>query len=319
MIRKKDGIHIESERKFVADSRSSTGDINFVSHAHFDHMHLSEEEFLCSKETGKLAEARSGESLNYVSGAEDVSLLPAGHVLGSRAALIQGEKKTLYTGDLSVRDRLYLEGFTPEKADILVIESTYGIPNYRFPPQQEVESRIADWAEDKDQPLLLFGYSLGKAQKIQRIIGQSTGRDIYVNSTISKVNKAFREVAGLDFQAEEFDSVDELDGNSVLVLPSNQARSKRVEKIVEKTGGLKAGFSGWAVDSSFKYRGDYDETFVLSDHCGFDELVEVVEGVDPEKVYTHHGFDEAFASFVSRELGIPAQSLKKNQSTLSDF
>jgi len=40
----------------------------------------------------------------------------------------------------------------------------------------------------------------------------------------------------------------------------------------------------------------------LSDHCGFDDLVKLVKQVDPEKVYTTHGFDEEFASYLKESL-----------------
>jgi putative mRNA 3-end processing factor len=133
-IREKDGIHIEGERKVVADSRSFRGDVNFVSHAHFDHMHQGDGEVVSSELTAKLAEARSGEKVDRTE-AENIELLNSGHILGSSAALVKGEKDVLYTGDVSMRDRVYLDGFEPVSADILIIESTYGIPAYRFPEQ----------------------------------------------------------------------------------------------------------------------------------------------------------------------------------------
>ncbi|MDY6778473.1 MAG: MBL fold metallo-hydrolase RNA specificity domain-containing protein, partial [Candidatus Nanohaloarchaea archaeon] len=59
--------------------------------------------------------------------------------------------------------------------------------------------------------------------------------------------------------------------------------------------------------------------FPLSDHCDFDDLIELVKQVDPDQVYTHHGFDEAFASHLRAEEGFQAQALQRNQSTLRDF
>ncbi|WP_458205749.1 hypothetical protein [Haladaptatus sp. NG-SE-30] len=35
---------------------------------------------------------------------------------------------------------------------------------------------------------------------------------------------------------------------------------------------MKVGFSRWAVTDSYRYRGGYDVTFPLSDHCDFDDL-----------------------------------------------
>ena len=59
-------------------------------------------------------------------------LLNAGHIAGSNMFLVRGEKAVLYTGDMSTRDRFGMEGARPIKTDVLIIESTYGDPSYRF-------------------------------------------------------------------------------------------------------------------------------------------------------------------------------------------
>ncbi|MFB6158602.1 MAG: MBL fold metallo-hydrolase RNA specificity domain-containing protein [Candidatus Nanohalobium sp.] len=318
-ITEKDGIHIHGEKKVVADSRNSKGDINFVSHAHFDHMHRSDTKVVASELTAKLAEARSDETVQRTE-SENLELIPSGHILGSSSALIKGEEDVLYTGDVSLRDRVYLDGFKPVSADILVVESTYGIPAYRFPEQQVIENRIKDFIRDEDSPLILFGYSLGKAQKIQKLVEEATERPVLAHESVKKMNDVVEEATDMNFSAIPYGENKELmEENGILIAPSRSSQSNWVEKLVGKTGAVKAGFSGWATTESFKYRGGYDETFQLSDHCDFDGLVELVEKVDPEKVYVQHGFDEEFASYLKKEKGFNARALKKNQSSLTDF
>ncbi|MFB6190680.1 MAG: mRNA cleavage and polyadenylation specificity factor-like protein [Candidatus Nanohaloarchaea archaeon] len=319
MIRERDGIHFDLEEKVVADSRKASGDVNFVSHAHFDHMHQGPGEVVCSDATAALAEARTGNEVEFIEEHDTMELLPSGHIIGSRAALMHGKKDVLYTGDVSLRDRLYLDGFSPVEADVLVVETTYGIPAYRLPVQDELERRILDWMESEDRPMLLFGYSLGKAQKIQKLAEKATDRPILAHGSVKKMNEAVEEATGIGFSAEAYGDNREKLENGVLVAPSRLSRSDWADNLVEEFGAVKAGFSGWAASDSFRYRGGYDEAFALSDHCGFDDLVTLVEEVDPDKVYTHHGFDEAFASFLKREKGINAQPLKRNQATLDDF
>lgn len=322
MIRQSNGIQIRNGEEVVVADGKAEGDHRVISHAHFDHLKLNDgEKVICSETTSKLAEARSGNSVEFVDGNEKVELMPSGHILGSSAALVDGKKKVLYTGDVSTRDRLYMDGFDPVDADVLVMETTYGVPNYRFPSQEEIEKRFRDWLEEnRETPLILFGYSLGKAQKIQKMLEKFSDREILAHSAVKKMNETVEEATELDFRARPYGENKELlDDNAVLVAPSRSSKADWVEKLVEKYGAKKAGFSGWAVDDSFRYRGGYDETFALSDHCDFDELVELVEKVDPEKVYTQHGFDEAFASHLKKELGINARALKNNQSSLADF
>jgi putative mRNA 3-end processing factor len=318
-ITEKDGIHIEGEKKVVADSRSYSGDINFVSHAHFDHMHQGEGEVICSELTAKLSEARSGDKVERKD-SNKIELIPSGHIIGSSAALIRGEKDVLYTGDVSLRDRVYMDGFEPVSADVLIMESTYGIPAYTFPEHEVVEQRIKDFVQNEDSSLILFGYSLGKAQKIQKIIEEATDRPILAHGSVKNMNDAVEKASELDFEAIPYgENRERMKEDGILIAPSSSSRSDWVEKLVDETGAKKAGFSGWGATESFKHRGGYDETFQLSDHCDFNELVELVEKVDPEKVYVQHGFDEEFASYLKREKGINARALKQNQSSLTDF
>ncbi|SEV81537.1 MBL fold metallo-hydrolase [Natrinema salifodinae] len=343
-VRHRDGIHFEREdgqAHVVADARSAVGAVNVVSHAHADHTFRSTPEtVVCSAETAAIAEARTGTGFEFVERAPGIELVPAGHVVGSRAAIIDVEEATAdgdgrsgrycYTGDFSTRDRCYLDGFDPSAidADALVMETTYGRPEYRFPPQDELEAAIADWLRDNDdRPLFLFGYSLGRAQKLQWLARQATAdadREILVSESIHDVNQAIERATGSDdedglsFPGRPYDSLRGLT-DELVILPSNQARADWVETAVDREDGLKAGFSGWAVDDSFRYRGNYDVTFPLTDHCDFDELVAAVRAIDPEVVYTHHGADEAFADVLATEYGYRAQPLKRAQTTLDEF
>ncbi|AGB16740.1 hypothetical protein Halru_2151 [Halovivax ruber XH-70] len=327
----RDGIHFDLDRHVVADARTTAGDVNVVSHAHADHTFSSSPgTVVCSAETAAIATARTGVEFDSVSAAPGVELVPAGHVVGSRAAVIEaaGGTRYCYTGDFSTRDRAYLEGFDPAAldVDVLVMETTYGHPRYRFPDQAELEASIHDWIRDHpDQPLFLFGYSLGRAQKLQWLAAEATDRRILVSRTIDEVNRAIESSTDIGFAGESVDagSISELQPaaltDEIVVVPSNQSRRDWIDAIADETGALKAGFSGWAVEDSFLYRGDYDVTFPLTDHCDFDELIETVRSIDPELVYTQHGFDEQFADVLATEYGYTARPLKRDQTALADF
>ena len=322
MLRQKDGIHFELSRTIVADARSAIGDVNVVSHAHADHLCRNPKStVVCSPATAALAECRTGKSVEFVEELDGITLLPAGHIVGSRAALIEDEgRRYLYTGDVSTRDRLTQTGFEPVEADTLVIETTYGHPDYRFPDQRELEAEIVDWiADNEERPLFLFGYSLGRAQEIQALADRATNRRIVVHDAVAEMNDVIEGVTDQRFRAVPYSEIESVTPDDIVVAPTHLTRKGWVASVADRLGATKVGFSGWAVDTSYRYRGGYDETFVLSDHCDFDELCEVVAGVDPDQVYTHHGFDEAFATHVSTQFGIEAQPLKRNQTSLAEF
>lgn len=321
MIREKDGIHVELENRYVIDSRKASGDHTVVSHAHMDHVHRGDNPVITSELTQKLGSERLNSEIETTDH-DNIKLLDSGHIIGSSSVLIEENgERILYTGDVSMQDRVYLEGFKPVEADKLVVESTYGIPAYRLPEQKQVEKQIGNWIQDIGKTPYLFGYSLGKAQKIQHIVKKSTDKPIVAHGSVMKMNRIVEEHTDLSFNALEYGKNKDLlrDGEAVFIGPTSFSRSDPIQKLVEKSDGVKAGFSGWGVQESYRHRGGYDKVFPLSDHCGFDDLVELVKSVDPEKVYTHHGFDSEFASHLKKEYGYNARALKENQSSLTDF
>ena len=321
----RDGIRIELSdgTSVVADATAPDGDAALVSHAHGDHLYDDPpDEILCSATTADLAAVRrDGQPAQTTTlpGAGRVDLLDAGHIAGSRAALVTDPDGTryCYTGDVTTRDRLYLDGFDPPDADVLIVEATYGEPDYVFPPQSELEAEIVDFFADTQAPILAFGYALGRAQTLQ-LLAQRAGCRVTVSDAIAELNDVIERQTQATFAADRYDDLDEIEPGEVVVLPAGLSGSDWVNRLCERTDAVAAGFSGWAVDDSYRFRGGYDETFVLSDHCDFSELVGLVRAVDPEQVYTVHGSTATLANELTAR-GFDAQALVADQHTLGEF
>ncbi|MCJ7428921.1 MAG: hypothetical protein MUP66_00850 [Candidatus Nanohaloarchaeota archaeon QJJ-5] len=320
MIRERNGIEIQTDPPIVMDGARENAKAHIVTHAHMDHLPYTDDPLVCSNLTAALMEQRTGTDVSSTETTAMIDLIPSGHIIGSRAAHVHTEENDiLYTGDTSLQDRIYLDGFEPPTADILVTEATYGLPQYRFPEQQAVVNQIHDWIQDTDGTVFLFGYSLGKAQKIQYIAQQSTNRDIYVHGSIGTMNNIIEEMTALQFDVEPYkENKDQLE-NSIVVFPSRLSRKDWIKDLEDRLDATTAGFSGWAADDSYIHRRGIDTGFPLSDHCDFDDLIELAEQVDPDVIYTQHGFSDALASHLRKEHGFTARSLKKNQTTLEDF
>jgi putative mRNA 3-end processing factor len=328
----RDGVQIglTTGETFVADATEPTGDIIALSHAHGDHLYThAPTDVICSDLTARLAAARREDegSLSRTTH-RAVEQVPAGHVPGSRATIIEdGDGITyLYTGDFSTRDRFTLDGFDAEAVaaehniDVLVTETTYGKPEYVFEQQDVLENRIIDWLDDTyETPVVLFGYTLGRAQELEALVHRSERERLFVTEATERLNDVIGDAHDIDFATERYGQDVTIGAGDALVLPAQTNKLSFVDHIVENTGAVKAGFSGWAIEDSFKYRGDYDETFVLSDHSDFSELAATVGTLDPERVYTQHGFADAFATHLEAELDIEARSLKRNQTSLDAF
>jgi|AntDeeMinimDraft_4_1070355.scaffolds.fasta_scaffold00101_61 putative mRNA 3-end processing factor len=313
------------EGETVVFDGSDGGDVPVLSHAHGDHTTSTNPRGLvCSPLTAALATERRNLANPLEAGSHpDIDLRPAGHVAGSRAAYVTDPasgRTVCYTGDVCTRDRLFLDGFDPQPADDLVIETTYGSPEYRLPPTDEVFADIRDWLrETMDRVVLLYGYALGRAQKLQ-MLATRAGRDrVFVTDAVADVNRVIEAHRDVSFAVERLDADVDLRPGDAVVLPPHEKRRGFVDGLVGDAETVDAGFSGWAVDSSYRYRRGYDVAFPLSDHCDFDELTAVVEAVDPERVFTHHGFADEFARHVTAEFGVESRALKRDQHTLADF
>jgi DNA ligase-1 len=294
----------------------------FVSHAHSDHI-AEHREVILSAATARLMKDRLsgertenvldfGERRSFTGGKErfDLTLLPAGHIFGSAMALVEAEGQTLlYTGDFKLRLGLSAELCAPRPADILVMETTYGRPQYVFPPTAEVLKGIMRFcreALDNDEVPVLFGYSLGKSQEL--LCGLSdAGLPMMLHGAIYKLTKIYQQF-GQCFPRYEHYEAGQAQGK-VLLCPPNAIGSALVRNLGKTR---KAILTGWAVDPNCRYRYQCDAAFPLSDHADFPDLIEMVKRVAPKKVYTLHGFAADFAQTL-RGLGYDAQALSENE------
>jgi putative mRNA 3-end processing factor len=102
----------------------------------------------------------------------------------------------------------------------------------------------------------------------------------------------------------------------IMVAPMMSGKNSFLKDMKSKYGAVTIGFSGWAQSSRFAFGRRADYSFPLSDHCDFNELVDVVRRSGAEQVYTIHGFVEEFAESL-RQIGISSQPLREN--SLDDF
>ena len=153
----------------------------FISHAHTDHM-ARHEYALCTPETAALYQARFGPRPTLPMpcrtpiewGGLRLATYPAGHCLGSAMLLAEdGDQSLLYTGDFKLEASATCELAELPRANMLVIESTFGDPHYRLPPRAEVVEQlltlVSRTVRDRGIPVI-EAYSLGKSQEVTRLL-----------------------------------------------------------------------------------------------------------------------------------------------------
>jgi Cft2 family RNA processing exonuclease len=68
-----------------------------------------------------------------------VTLLPAGHALGSAMLVAESARgRVAYTGDYKLRPNPFSPPARIPRVDTLVMECTFGEPRYVFPPEHEL-------------------------------------------------------------------------------------------------------------------------------------------------------------------------------------
>jgi DNA ligase 1 len=292
----------------------------FVSHAHSDHV-ADHREVLLTPPTAKLMQVRVpgvrqeqllqfGEEYPFdFNGASfTMTLLPAGHIFGSAMALVaSGGESLLYTGDFKLRPGRSAELCEPRPADLLVMETTFGRPQYMFPPPEEVIAglvRFCREALDNEETPVLLGYSLGKSQEVLSGLAQA-GLPLMLHGAVYKLTRLYEEF-GHTFPAYERYEAGAARGK-VLLCPPNVINSALLRNLGRSRTAI---LTGWAVDPNCRYRYQCDAAFPLSDHADFPDLLEMVKRVQPKKIFTLHGFAADFAQTL-REMGHDAQALSQ--------
>jgi len=290
-------------------------DFAFVSHAHFDHL-AAHRRIITSVGTRRLMAARlPGEREEIVLPfGEPYALRPdteltlhaAGHIFGSAMLRLAREGETfLYTGDFKLRPGRSAEKCEPPRADVVVMETTFGLPRYVFPPTEEVLANLIGFCrqaiEDGEVPVL-FGYSLGKSQELLSSLAAAK-LPVMLHPQTLKMTRIYEEL-GQEFPEYRAFTLTESAGH-VVVCPPQSNNSAWLRKIkLRRTAAI----TGWAMDPGAVFRYQCDAAFPLSDHADFADLLRFVELVQPKRVYTVHGFTEEFARTL-RERGVEAWAL----------
>src|SRR2546427_4622553 len=294
----------------------------FVSHAHSDHI-APHDEIIVSERTARLMQARlPGTRIEHVLPFGErrtvhdlnVMLLAAGHIFGSAQFFLFTEKETLlYTGDFKLRPGKSAEPAQRRQADTLIMETTFGLSRYRFPPTEQVIDEIVAFCRETieaAQVPVLLGYSLGKAQEILCSL-DGAGLTPMLHGSVYRMTRIYEQFGQSFCKYVRYNANDV--AGKVLICPPSANRSQMPEKIPHRRVAM---ISGWAVDPNAIYRYGVDAAFPLSDHADYDDLIRYVGLVRPRRVFTLHGFAAEFARDL-RARGVEAWALsEENQMEL---
>ncbi len=290
-----------------------------ITHAHADHARPGHKALLTSLAGLPLVRERVGtkttcEGLAWGEtrriGDALVSFHPAGHLLGSAQIRIEvGGRVAVVTGDYKRGIDPTCEPFEPVPCHLLVTETTFGLPVYRWPDPRTVAREIDTWwARNQSDGLtsVLLGYSLGKAQRLLALLDPGRGPLLLHGAVLPHLGHYRR--AGI--RLPETAPLNPLRlkasaGRALVVAPPNALSTSFRARLAPARFAFA---SGWMLLESGRKRRGHDHGFVLSDHVDWPELCQTVSDCSPEELWTTHGYASEVARHFA-EQGLPTRAL----------
>ncbi len=278
-----------------------------VTHGHSDHARPGHGAVLATAETLAIMHARMGENfaaateaVRYGQAVErdgvEVTLVPAGHVLGSAQAVIRSRGLTIVvSGDYKRRRDPTCVPFEPVTCDVFVTEATFGLPVYVFPDDKsEIAKLLKSVAQFPERTHLVGAYSLGKAQRVIRLLRDAGwDRTIYIHGALANMNTLYERFGvGLgDLAPATTPTTKKKDfAGAIVVAPPTSTQDRWTQRFADP---LVAFASGWmCVRARARQRG-VELPLILSDHCDWNELTGTLSELQPGEVWITHGNEDA--------------------------
>ena len=290
-----------------------------ITHAHADHARAGSTHYHCAiPGVGILkhrlkTDAVTGHAYNeaFQLGALQVSLHPAGHILGSaQIKLTDGDQTWVITGDYKRQSDPSCAEFEPVVCDVLITEATFALPIYQWSPMDQVMGQLFRWWDANiraQRTSVLLCYSLGKAQRLMAEIAARSDRSVAVHGAIAALNKNYAEenVSMCPWQlASELPK----GWSSDLILAPPQVVGSSFLKRFEPAELAMA--SGWMQIRGVRRRAAITQGFAISDHADWHGLLHTIRQSEAREVYATHGETGVLVKYLNEVEGISASRLE---------
>jgi putative mRNA 3-end processing factor len=291
-----------------------------ITHAHSDHARAGSHSYLTVKQGELLLRQRLGKNLNLetINYGQDISLngvkvsfYPAGHILGSSQIRIDYKGEIwVVSGDYKIEEDITCDKFVSVKCHTFITESTFGLPIYKWPDQNEIFDDINSWwRRNKNAGFtsIIFSYSLGKSQRIIAGLDKSIG-PIFTDTAIENINICYR-VSGVNLPAtgniNEF--IDEVHSPGSIFISPPLTDSQLAHKFHRFSSAFA---SGWMLVRNNRRHSSFDRGFPLSDHADWEGLLQAVKNSEAERIFVTHGYSVTFVKWLC-ENGYDADVLQR--------
>lgn len=276
-----------------------------ITHGHADHARAGHQHVLSTVETLAIMQIRFGtrfaqqqQALNYqqpiIHNGVRITLLPAGHILGSAQILLEYQnQRAIISGDYKRRFDPTCESFLARSCDLFVTEATFGLPVFRHPPITcEINKLLNSLRMFPEHCHLVGAYALGKAQRIictLREIGYE--RPIYLHNALLKLCDLYEQCGIKLGPLLPIHQVDKkyLRGE-IAIAPPGSVQARLTHSLPET---ITAMASGWMNVTAKARQRQVELPLIISDHADWDELNQTINEVNAIEVWITHGREEA--------------------------
>ncbi|WP_181699954.1 ligase-associated DNA damage response exonuclease [Chthonobacter albigriseus] len=291
-----------------------------VTHGHSDHARSGHRAVLATPETIAIMATRYGEDFTVARqsaeygetvriGEVDVTLYPAGHVLGSAQILLEWRGlRVVVSGDYKRQADPTAAAFVPVRCHAFVTEATFALPVFRHPPVRgEIAKLLDSHALFPDRTHIVGAYALGKAQRVIALIREA-GYDapILIHGGLDRLCRLYAE-RGVDLgplEAVAGRAKADLAGRIVLCPPS-ATQDLWARRFADP---VTAFASGWMRVRARARQKGAELPLVISDHSDWDDLCDTILETGAEEVWVTHGQEDALVHWCGTQ-GIRAKPL----------
>ena len=269
-----------------------------ITHAHGDHARHGHRHYLAAAAGVGILRSRLGDihidGLEYGTAVQHrgvtISFHPAGHVLGSAQVRMEYRGEVwVASGDYKVEPDGTCTPFEPVRCDTFITESTFGLPIYRWQPQQLIFDDINAWWRANaaaGRASIMQCYAFGKAQRILSGLDAGIG-PIICHGAVEPLNRVYR-TAGVALPPTQLvtDVEPAAIRQSIVLAPPSAAGSPWIKRFGDYSDAFA---SGWMQLRGARRRRGVDRGFVLSDHADWPGLMLAIRATEAKRVIVTHG------------------------------
>jgi putative mRNA 3-end processing factor len=275
-----------------------------ITHGHSDHARPGHDAVLATSETLAVMRMRLGDGAGHSQqalaygerlgiGGVDVTLRPAGHILGSAQVVLEfNGQRAVVSGDYKRRADPTCPPFELVPCDLFVTEATFGLPVFKHEPDaREIGRLLHSLATFPERTHLIGVYSLGKCQRLIALLrAAGFGRPIWLHGALKGACDLYEQLGiplgPLELVSEAKESL----AGEIVLCPPSALKDRWSRRLADP---VTAFASGWMRIRGRARQYGVELPLVISDHVDWPELISTIEETGAGEIWVTHGREEA--------------------------